>query len=70
MSVLSRIYSKLIFKNFKILKKINIYYRDFGSKSNFAIYIKDMSINFNYKFSKYSSFKLSRPVVNSAVVSS
>ena len=54
MSVLSRIYSKLIFKNFKILKKINIYYRDFGSKSNFAIYIKDMSINFNYKFSKYS----------------
>ena len=40
MSIISRIYSKIIFKNFKKLKKINDYYRNIGLKSKFNNEIK------------------------------
>ena len=54
MSIISRIYTKIVFKNFKKLKKINYYYRDIGSLQKFSNLIKDRSENFNYTFSKYS----------------
>ena len=54
MSIISRIYSKIIFKNFKKLKKINDYYRNIGSKSKFNNEIKERSINLNFTFTKYS----------------
>ena len=54
MSLTSRIYSKIIFKNFKKLKKINEYYRNIGSMNRFASMIKQRSVNLNYVFTKYS----------------
>ena len=54
MSIISRIYTKIVFKNFKKLKKINYYYTDIGSLQKFSNLIKDRSENFNYTFSKYS----------------
>ena len=53
MSLTSRIYSKIIFKNFKKLKKINEYYRNIGSMNRFASMIKQRSVNLNYVFTKY-----------------
>ena len=54
MSFTNRIYSKIIFKNFKKLKKINYYYRNIGSMNRFANMIKQRSENLNYTFTKHS----------------
>ena len=54
MSVLSRIYVKILFKKFKKLEKINFFYRNLGSKKSFSVFIRDRSVNKNFKFSKYS----------------
>ena len=62
MSVLSRIYIKIIFKKFKKLKKINSFYRNIGSKRLFSILIRDRSTNKNFTFSKYS-FSPHNPLV-------
>ena len=62
MSVLSRIYIKIIFKKFKKLKKINSFYRNIGSKRLFSILIRDRSTYKNFTFSKYS-FSPHNPLV-------
>lgn len=62
MSILSRFYKKIIFKNFKNLKKINLYFRDIGSTARFNSLIREKSINLNYKFSFYS-FSPHNPII-------
>ena len=46
MSISSRIYNLLIFKNFKHLVKINKFHKGIGSSSRFAQYIREKSNNY------------------------
>ena len=62
MSFTNRIYSKIIFKNFKKLKKINYYYRNIGSMNRFTNMIKQRSENLNYTFTKHS-FQPHNPLI-------
>jgi SAM-dependent methyltransferase len=54
MSISSRIYNLLIFKNFKHLVKINKFHKGIGSSSRFAQYIREKSNNYQLIFSDYS----------------
>ena len=64
MSFLERVYTKIVFKKYKKLKKINEYYTNVGSKNKFNSLIKRKSNNLDYKFTDYS-FSPHNPVSQS-----
>ena len=54
MSILSRFYKKVIFKNYKKLVNVNHYYSGFGAQNNFLDFLRKNSLNLKYRFTDYS----------------
>ena len=63
MSLVGRIYKKLIFKKYKKLKKIEKFHRSFGSGNRFGSLIRDRSDGLKLQFSHYT-FSPHNPLIS------
>jgi len=54
MSITSRFYNLLLFRNFKNLKKINEFHKSIGSSNRFAEYVRKNIDGYNLNFTNYT----------------